>query len=259
MSYITQTVSVYGTELQFLQRFITCLTSASERIVCTTDDLEEQFESTNNTPSVSFLVDGVYTVKLVRNGKLSSSQSAYYIYTDLSGSLVTTSQLISFGSSAGSYSAQATRTWKFAIAENSSSLHWRLASYNASIRTPQEGSSTVRVIDFLFFHEEESYAGACNTIYNGSNHSSVMDSTFYLQTSPVVSLTPFDRLAYTYDTADANTLETIPSKAFLFVSTTERMQETAALYDCSLVSREQVFTMSDKRFYSVDDHTLLEV
>ena len=76
MSHFTKNVSVYGTEKEFLIQFKNALTASSSRIVCTTNDLDDQFSNTNNIPYLNFLIDGKFNVKLVRNGKLSNALSA---------------------------------------------------------------------------------------------------------------------------------------------------------------------------------------
>ena len=207
MSYFTKTVSGYGTEKNFLIQFKNALTASSSRIVCTTNDLDDQFSNTNNIPYINFLIDGKFNVKLVRNGKLSNAQSAYYVHTDFTGSMTSTGQLISFGSSSMGYLSDSSRTWKFTVAENTNALHLRLASYNASLRSPQEGASTLRVIDLMVIHEGDNYIAAFNTIYNASSHSSVMDAAFYLHGDTIISLTSLNRLSYTYDPLDISVIK----------------------------------------------------
>lgn len=259
MSYFTKNVSGYGTEKSFLIQFKNALTASSGRIVCTTNDLDDQFSNTNNIPYLNFLIDGKFNVKLVRNGKLSNAQSAYYVHTDFTGSMASTGQLISFGSSSMGYLSDSSRTWKFAVAENTNALHLRLASYNASLRSPQEGASTLRVIDLMVIHEGDNYIAAFNTIYNASSHSSVMDAAFYLHGDTIISLTSLNRLSYTYDPLDISVIETIHEKVFLTGSTTDRQITVTSLHDCSAINREQMFTMSGKKYYSVSSNTLLEV
>ena len=111
----------------------------------------------------------------------------------------------------------------------------------------------------MVIHEGDNYIAAFNTIYNASSHSSVMDAAFYLHGDTIISLTSLNRLSYTYDPLDISVIETIHEKVFLTGSTTDRQITVTSLHDCSAINREQVFTMSNKKFYSVDDHTLLEV
>ena len=72
MSYIEKSISMYSTELQFLQAFINAITAADSRITCTTNDLETQFETETNTPTFTLSVDGIYTITFTRNEVLSS-------------------------------------------------------------------------------------------------------------------------------------------------------------------------------------------
>ena len=77
MSYYNKTVSIYGTELQFVQKLIEEITSADSRITCTTDDIEEQFADASATPTFSFSFAGWDTITFTRNG--SDSASDYLI------------------------------------------------------------------------------------------------------------------------------------------------------------------------------------
>lgn len=82
MSYTEKTISIFGTEIEFLQAFINAITAADSRITCATD-IEAQFADPSNTPSftlsVSDSVNEIYTITFTRYGALSSTGYKYMV------------------------------------------------------------------------------------------------------------------------------------------------------------------------------------
>ncbi|MDY2782408.1 MAG: hypothetical protein SOT80_03270, partial [Candidatus Pseudoruminococcus sp.] len=61
MSYINKSISIYGTEKDFIKAVVDELTSADSRIVCETDiDTEFANDDTSHKVTVIFNVNGCY-------------------------------------------------------------------------------------------------------------------------------------------------------------------------------------------------------
>ena len=259
MSYSTYNVSFYGTEQYFMSLFASKFAASSSKISLTTN-IAEQFNNSENTPRITFSIGGVFNITFVRNAALTSSQNTYYVYTTISGSEASTGKLLAMSTSTASYTADTTRTWKFAVAENQNVLHIRLGSYDCNLRSPTTATTSNKsVVDIMLIKEGNTSICGYNTIYGVANHYSVMQSDFVIPGVEYTSATAANRLVYTYDPSATQTIETIADKVFLTASSTDRKITTSSLIDCSNINREQVFTMNNKKYYSVDCNTLIEV
>ena len=81
MSYIEKSISVYGTELQFLQVFINAITAVDSRITCTTDNLAAQFNGNDTSikPTFELSVHGICTITFTRDYYNNDTGNSYYI------------------------------------------------------------------------------------------------------------------------------------------------------------------------------------
>ena len=67
MSYINKSVSINGTEKDFIKAFANELTSADNRITCETDiDAEFANEDSSHIITIIFNVNNCYKIKLIR-------------------------------------------------------------------------------------------------------------------------------------------------------------------------------------------------
>ena len=67
MSYINKSVSINGTEKDFIKAFANELTSADRRITCETDiDAEFANEDSSHIITIIFDVSNCYKIKLIR-------------------------------------------------------------------------------------------------------------------------------------------------------------------------------------------------
>ena len=243
MSYIEKSISIYSTELQFLQAFINAITAADSRITCTTKDLETQFAYDSNTPtftlSVSDSVNEIYTIIFTRYYDLRSGCTGYYVtsstFTDYS---------LDFISDRHGQDDKAIRTWKFAVVANSEGVYLKLAAYNAILSSPNKKWLSIK----------NNAISACAV---GAGTTSIMSSNFVSTGGQVYQ--KVDRLPFTYNSSDSTKIELIKSKTFVEGSTTNRAFETSKIIDSTTVTADQIISIDSTKYYALDSNTLMEI
>ena len=241
MSYIEKSISIYGTELQFLQAFINAITAADSRITCTTNDLETQFADTSNKPTFTLSVDGIYTITFTRSDKLSSISCYKYVVTSstYSGNL----DLNFFGSGSYYYN-KATRAWKFSVVANSEGIYLKLAVFNGNLNSPAAKWLSIK----------NNTISACAVQFGSTN---IMSSGFVSTGGQVY--TRVDRLPFTYNSSDSTKIELIKSKTFVENETTNRAFETSKIIDSTTVTADQIISINSTKYYVIDSNTLMEI
>lgn len=243
MSHIEKSISIFGTELQFLQAFINAITAADSRITCTTNDLETQFETPTNTPtftlSVSDSVNEIYTITFTRYYDLRNTCKKYTITSSTFANYD-----LDFCSSYYGQNDKVTRTWKFAVVANSEGVYLKLAAYNAILSSPNKKWLSIK----------NNAISACAV---GAGTTSIMTSDFVSTGGQVY--TRINRLPYTYNAADLTKLEVIKSKVFVENSTTNRAFETSKIIDSTTVTADRVISINSTKYYALDSNTLMEI
>lgn len=239
MSYIEKSISIYSTELQFLQAFINAITAADSRITCTTKNLETQFETETNTPTFTLSVDGIYTITFRRYYDLRDSCNKYTITSS-----TLANYYLDFCSGYCGQNDKVTRTWKFAVVANSEGVYLKLAAYNAILSSPNKKWLSIK-------------NNAISAWAAGEGTTSIMSSNFVSTGGQVY--TRINRLPYTYNAADLTKLEVIKSKVFVENSTTNRAFETSKIIDSTTVTADQVISINSTKYYALDSNTLMEI
>ena len=244
MSYIEKSISIYGTELQFLQAFINAITATDSRITCTTDNLAAQFETETNTPtftlSVSDSVNEIYTITFTRYGALSSTGYKYIV----SSSTYSGNIDFLFSGDSYDYDAKRTRTWKFSVMANSESVYLKLAACDGNLNSPNAKWLSIK----------NNTISACAAQFGSTN---IMSSGF--KTAGGQVYTRVDRLPYTYNSSDSTKIELIKSKTFVENSTTNRAFETGKIIDSTTVTADQIISINSTKYYALDSNTLMEI
>ena len=240
MSYIEKSISIYGTELQFIQAFINAITAADSRITCTTD-LAAQFANTSNKPTFTLSVNDIYTITFTRDYYSDDTASTYYITSPIFNG----STYVNFSSSYARYNDKRTRTWKFSVMTNDENIYLKLARYDGNLNSP--------AIKFLSIRNNTILACASGT----DSTSSIMSSNFVSTGGQVY--TRINRLPYTYNAADLTKLEVIKSKVFVENSTTNRAFETSKIIDSTTVTADQIISINSTKYYVIDSNTLMEI
>ena len=255
MSYAKSTVSVRGTEIEFIETFVSTLSaaakyspSADSMISAYVPDgyesfsayLAAQFEQTDTYPTFDIILGGSLHVTFTRQNKSNIAVPGYMVTVD---GMDFTSQVLAFGAS---YlpTATADRAWKYSVAANANVVNLILGSCNASDNSLP--LSFIRI----------------NGNVNGSAVSSALatraiSTNFKLDNSTLIK--KVDRLLYTYDTTSLNSFEYINNKVFIANNASNRVLTATSLIDISTVAKEEKVEFADKAYYSLDAHTLMEV
>lgn len=239
MSYYNRTVSVYGTELQFVQKLIEEITSADSRITCLTDDIEEQFADTSVTPTFSFNFAGWDTITFTRSD--SGNANAYFVRSTTNTSAYSATY---FASSYVNRDANITRTYSFRIAGNSQAISFEITSHDTTIQTPD-----MQLV----------------VINNGSISGTAVESSsgYGIQKAFVMSdnssTQKVDRLPYAYNSQDTSLLEYSESKTFLSGSSTNRAFSLSKMRDVTATVPRTTISLDGQRYYVLDQYTIMEV
>lgn len=240
MSYIEKSISIYGTELQFLQAFINAITVADSRITCTTNDLETQFETSTNTPTFTLSVDGIYTITFTRDYVLTSTGSRYVVTSSAyNGDLI-----LYYSSSYIAYNAKTTRTWKFSVVANSEDIYLKLAAYDGNLNSPNAKWLSIK----------NNTISACAVQFGSTN---IMSSGFKTTGGQVYA--SINRLPYTYNSSDSTKIELIKSKTFVEGGSTNRAFETSKIIDSTTVTADRDISINSTKYYALDNNTLMEI
>lgn len=255
MSYAKSTVSVRGTEIEFIETFVSTLSaaakyspSADSMISAYVPDgyesfsayLAAQFEQTDTCPTFDIILGGSLHVTFTRQNKSNVAAPNYTVTVD---GMAFTSQSLVFGAT---YlpTATADRAWKYSVAANANVVNLILGGYNTS--DDSLPLSFIRI----------------NGNVNGSAVSSqlatrAISTNFKLDNSTLIK--KVDRLLYTYDTTSLNSFEYINNKVFIANNASNRVLTATSLIDISTVAKEEKVEFADKAYYSLDAHTLMEV
>lgn len=256
MSYAKSTVSVRGTEIEFIETFVSTLSaaakyspSADSMISAYVPDgyesfsayLAAQFEQTDTYPTFDIVLGGSLHITFTRQSLANRTAEAYSISVD---GMDTGTNFIIFSLSEYMPSSVGNRTWKYSVAANANVVNLILGSYNTSDNS----------LPFSFIR--------INGNVNGSAVSSqlatrAISTNFKLDNSTLIK--KVDRLLYTYDTTSLNSFEYINNKVFIANNASNRVLTATSLIDISTVAKEEKVEFADKAYYSLDAHTLMEV
>ena len=254
MSYAKSTVSVRGTEIEFIETFVSTLSaaakyspSADSMISAYVPDgyesfsayLAAQFEQTDTKPTFDIILGGSLHITFTR-----PSLAGTTYYTISVDGMDFTSQSLVFSGASYLPTATADRAWKYSVAANATVVNLILGDYT----TPDDSLplSFIRI----------------NGNVNGSAVSSqlatrAISTNFKLDNSTLIK--KVDRLLYTYDTTSLNSFEYINNKVFIANNASNRVLTATSLIDISTVAKEEKVEFADKAYYSLDAHTLMEV
>lgn len=256
MSYAKSTVSVRGTEIEFIETFVSTLSaaakyspSADSMISAYVPDgyesfsayLAAQLEQIDTFPTFDIILGGSLHVTFTRQNK--SNDSAVYYTVAVDGMDFTLKSLV-FGGTSNLPTDTVDRAWKYSVAANATVVNLILGGYNTS--DDSLPLSFIRI----------------NGNVNGSAVSSdlatrAISTNFKLDNSTLIKKA--DRLLYTYDTTSLNSFEYINNKVFIANNSSNRVLTTTSLIDISTVAKEEKVEFADKAYYSLDAHTLMEV
>lgn len=241
MSYIKKSVSISGTELEFIKAFVSQITAADSRIAC--DGIDESQWSSDNAPSFTLKIGDECKIVATRGTPAYSGTSGYYFNLIINGKTYLNPVL---GYCVGAPFAKAiiNRSWNFAIISNENTLLIIFGGFDISVPSSNAAFSVITL------KNNNAAAVGCNT---GSN--ALGGSVYCVDTANKnTELKMFDRLKYQTDTGK---IEIIENKAILTSDKTKFMNYNS-LCDCSNITEYSIISINGDDYYAVNANTLMK-
>ena len=244
MSYINKSVSINGTEKDFIKAFANELTSADRRITCETDiDAEFANEDSSHIITIIFDVSNCYKIKLIRAVAINRATSQYNIQTVINNVDKSSAGLLFLGATKF-VTDIATRTFNFMLISNDNTVVMLFGDYNQSLPNAYK-------YNLMSYHEQNfnivAYSNSINTIASKSefirtdeNHKGEIYKTT-------------NRLLYSRD----ENVEIIESKPLL--QNSSAVYDIKNVYDCSNVTSGSILIIDSNKYFAVDSNTLIKI
>ena len=244
MSYINKSVSINGTEKDFIKAFANELTSADSRITCETDiDAEFANEDSSHIITVIFDVNNCYKIKLIRAVAINRATSQYNIQTVINNVDKSSTGLLFLGLT--KFVADiVTRTFNFMLISNDNTVVMLFSDYNQSLPNAYK-------YNLMSYHEQNfnivAYSNSINTIASKSEFIRT-DKNHQGETYKTTN-----RLLYSRD----ENVEIIESKPLM--QNNNAVYDMKSVYDCSNVLAGSILSFGDNRYFSIDTNTLIKI
>ena len=244
MSYVNKTVSINGTEKDFIKAFANELTSADNKITCETDiDAEFANEDSSHIITIIFDVNNCYKVKLIRAVAINRATSQYNIQTVVNNVDKSSAGLLFLGATKF-VTDIATRTFNFMLISNDNTVVMLFGDYNKVLPTSNNSS-------LMSYHEQNfnivAYSNSINTIASKSEFIRT-DENHQGETYKITN-----RLSYSRD-EDVEIIESKP-----LVQNNIAVHDMKNVYDCSNVLAGNILSFEDNRYFSIDSNTLIKI
>lgn len=244
MSYINKSVSINGTEKDFIKAFANELTSADSRITCETDiDAEFANEDSSHIITIIFDVSNCYKVKLIRIVAINRATSQYNIQTVINNVDKSSTGLL-FSSAMKFVADIATRTFNFMLISNDSTVVMLFGDYNKVL--PATNNSSL-----MSYHEQNfnivAYSDSINTIASKSEFIRT-DENHQGETYKTTN-----RLRYSRD----ENVEIIESKPLM--QNSSAVYDMKNVYDCSNVLAGNILIIDSNKYFAIDSNTLIKI
>ena len=242
MSYINKSVSINGTEIDFIKAFANELTSADSRITCETDiDAEFANEDTSYKPKIVFNISDTCTLHLERASNLSTTASGYNIFTNVNN-INKGNSLLTFASRNTLVTENYTRTYNFIAVSNENNIFLLFGNFSQVIPNAYSFNAY---------------------IYLSDSFNAVATSTNVIATKSSFIRTDSDNQNETYTIANCllfsrgENVEIIERKPLLQSNTA--VYDMKNVYDCSNVTANNILLIDNNRFFAVDSNTLIKI
>lgn len=244
MSYVNKTVSINGTEKDFIKAFANELTSADSRITCETDiDAEFANEDSSHIITIIFDVSNCYKIKLIRAVAINRATYQYNIQTVVNNVDKSSANLYFLGTTKP-VTDIATRTFNFMLISNDNTVVMLFGDYNQSL-------PNVYKYNLMSYHEQDfnviAYSNSINTIASKSEFIRT-DENHQGETYKITN-----RLLYSRD-EDVEIIESKP-----LVQNNIAVHDMKSVYDCSNVLAGNILSFEDNRYFSIDTNTLIKI
>ena len=242
MSYINKTVSINGTEKDFIKAFANELTSADNRITCETDiDAEFANEDSSHIITIIFDVNNCYKIKLIRAVAINKSTYQYNIQTVINN-VDKSSASLYFSGVSKAVTDIATRTFNFMLISNDNTVVMLFSDYNKVL--PATNNSSL-----MSYHEQDFNIIACGT--NTIASKSEFIRTDENHKGEIYKTT--NRLLYSRD----ENVEIIESKPL--VQNNIVVHDMKSVYDCSNVLAGNILIIDSNKYFAIDSNTLIKI
>ena len=241
MSYVNKTVSINGTEKDFIKAFANELTSADSRITCETDiDAEFANEDSSHIITIIFDVSNCYKIKLIRAVAINRATSQYNIQTVINNVDKSSAGLLFLGATKF-VTDIATRTFNFMLISNDNAIAILFGGYNRTLPNTYD-------YNLISYHEQDFNVTAYSTntiaskaefIRTDENHKGEIYKTT-------------NRLLYSRD----ENVEIIESKPLL--QNSSAVYDMKNVYDCSNVTAGSILIIDSNKYFAVDSNTLIK-
>ena len=242
MSYVNKTVSINGTEKDFIKAFANELTSADNRITCETDiDAEFANEDSSHIITVIFDVNNCYKIKLIRAVAINKSTYQYNIQTVINN-VDKSSASLYFSGVSKAVTDIATRTFNFMLISNDNTVVMLFSDYNKVL--PATNNSSL-----MSYHEQDFNIIACGT--NTIASKSEFIRTDENHKGEIYKIT--NRLLYSRD-EDVEIIESKP-----LVQNNIVVHDMKSVYDCSNVLAGNILIIDSNKYFAIDSNTLIKI
>ena len=241
MSYVNKTVSINGTEKDFIKAFANELTSADSRITCETDiDAEFANEDSSHIITIIFDVNNCYKIKLIRAVAINRATYQYNIQTVVNN-VDKSSASLYFLSTMKTVTDIATRTFNFMLISNDNAIAILFGGYDCTL-------PNVYNYNVMSYHEQDFNVTACNL-------NSIASKAEYIRTDEnhqgeTYKIT--NRLLYSRD----ENVEIIESKPL--IQNNNAVYDMKNVYDCSNVTAGSILIIDSNKYFAVDSNTLIK-
>ena len=242
MSYINKSVSINGTEKDFIKAFANELTSADRRITCETDiDAEFANEDSSHIITIIFDVSNCYKIKLIRAVAINRATYQYNIQTVVNNVDKSSANLYFLGTTKP-VTDITTRTFNFMLISNDNTVVMLFGDYNQSL-------PNVYKYNLMSYHEQDfnviaynlnSIASKSEFIRTDENHKGEIYKTT-------------NRLLYSRD----ENVEIIESKPL--VQNNIVVHDMKSVYDCSNVLAGNILIIDSNKYFAIDSNTLIKI
>jgi len=242
MSYVNKTVSINGTEKDFIKAFANELTLADSRITCETDiDAEFANEDSSHIITIIFDVNNCYKIKLIRAVAINRATYQYNIQTVVNN-VDKSSASLYFLSTMKTVTDIATRTFNFMLISNDNAIAILFGGYNRTLPNTYD-------YNVMSYHEQDFNVIAYNL-------NSIASKAEYIRTDEnhqgeTYKIT--NRLLYSRD-EDVEIIESKP-----LVQNNNAVYDMKNVYDCSNVLAGNILSFEDNRYFSIDTNTLIKI
>lgn len=248
MSYIEKTVSVSGTEREFIEAFINALTEADSRITCDTSDFDTQFTK-ESSATVTFTVKiNKFPITFIRNSVSTATSTSYTLNYTVNN--LSKSANLNYCRNTVSLTSIETRTWKFKIVSNDNFINIKFYQYNEDINSTTLIES--RNISFLISDKNFVSTATSNDI------TTAISNNFYTYDDEETALKEFKFTnQFNYTLPDR---QTKIEKSKPMITSDELLSENfKGLYDCSTVPTSQILIIEGNEYYAINANTLVPI